>query len=170
MFLPTTADYVKKYENIPVKELGFYIPGQLYMQDAITLRDNNLVGLYGNKTLEQYREEYPTMIISSLDEIVIFVNEAGKSPVEEIDAERYDNMLEMLWPIGWNNGTDSGSFKYSEMYSGEVAYIYAFFTDASTNKRRYFTLRDLVTMPHSEIIQRCRDYAKELKVSEEGEA
>jgi len=168
MFLPTAADYVKKYESLPLKELGFYIPGQLYMQDAITFRDNKYVGLYGNKTLEQYREAHPTMIISSIDEIVIFVDEAAKSPVEEIDAERYENMLEMLWPIGWNNGTDTGSFKYREMYSGKVTDIFAFFTDASSNKRRYFTLRDLVTMPH--VIQRCQDYTKELKPSEEGEA
>lgn len=155
----TTPDFIAKYSDLPVSELAFYIPEKLYIQDEIVINDGRYVGRYSNKTLEEQREEYPLMVIISYDEVVELINNAAKTAVSEITAERFNDMLECMWPLGWHNGVGSESFKFAEMYTGKITSIFAYFTDEATQKRRYFTFRDLVTIGHSEIISRCREFA-----------
>lgn len=155
----STLDFIAKYSNLPVSELTFYIPGELHIQDEIVIKNGSYVGRYCNKTLEEQREEHPEMVIISYDEVTELINNAAKTAVSEITADRFNDMLECMWPLGWHNGVGSESFKFAEMHTGKITDIFAYFTDEATQKRRYFTFRDLVTIGHSEIISRCREYA-----------
>jgi hypothetical protein len=151
----STASYIKKYSHLPVSELVLYIPGKSSIQDTVVVRDGSYVGQYSNKTLEQYREEHPSMIITSFDEAIMLTEELVKTDVSEITEERYNDMLECLWPIDWKQGSGTDSFKFREMYSGNITDIFAFIKDEVSGERRYFTFRDNVRMAHSEIIAKC---------------
>lgn len=167
MSLPSTSELLSKYSNHSVTVLAFYIPGQLWIQDEIVVRNNQYVGRYSNKTLEQSRDEYPTLTIISLDEAAKIIEDSAKQPVREIDNARYEDMLEVLPPIDWKIAEGADSFKFMEMYSGNITDIFAsIITDEfidpdnqySARVRRYFTLRDHVRMPHTEIIKLCREF------------
>lgn len=165
--LPTTFQLISNYPNTPISELVFYIPGQFYTQDTLVIRNGFYVGRYSNLTLEQQRIKFPNMTIMSLDEVATLSEEAAKKSVSEISSEKYNDMLEMLPPLGLVLAEKAASFKFMEMYSGNVANIFArVVLDERMNPddsdspfiRRYFTLRDKVTLSHSEIIKRCYEY------------
>lgn len=63
---------------------------------------------------------------------------------EEITSREYDEMLNILQPVGWTDGM-SASFKVSEPITGSVHPIYVKIID------RFFTFQDNVRMPHHEV-------------------
>lgn len=167
MTIPTVAELIAKYSNLPVTELAFYIPGTAYAQDSLRLIEGEYVGFYSGKTLEQYRQEHPTTVIASYDEIARYSEDLVRRPVEEISAERYHDMLEMLPPVNWRLLKGESSFKFMERHSGNMTNIFASITtDVRLNpndpdsKRviRYFEMLDNMYIPHDEIINRCREY------------
>ena len=82
------------------------------------------------------------------------MGEEYRQPVSEITAERFNDMLEVLPPLGWvfsESGREQ-SFKLMEMYCGNVTDIFAKSGD------RYFQLRDHVTLPHGDIMKQVRGY------------
>lgn len=73
-------------------------------------------------------------------------------PVTEIDADRYNDMLEVLPPVGWHIVGFCQSFRMLEMTGGNVTAIFAKYGD------RYFELSDRVTLTHQAIIEKVRRF------------
>lgn len=163
MIPSSISEVILKIAHIPVIDLVFYIPGQRHAQDCIVFRHGMYVGLYSGKTLSQFRDDHPSMIIAKIKDVAEFAEEKSKEPVEEISQQRYMDMLEMLPPLNWKFYPEEDSFKFSERVSGNIVMIFARITiDSSDIEKsrvtRYFELRDNIHMEHHEIIKRCRDF------------
>lgn len=88
------------------------------------------------------------LVVVSIVEAYRLQEEAAKTEPEEISAEKFDDMLNILPPVGWVPGVGDGpsSFKISEPYTGRVHPVYAKLNG------RYFTFRDDVRMKHDDIL------------------
>lgn len=140
------------------KEMYFYIPGRNTAQDGAVLnKDGEYIGMWSGKTLDAYKVEYPTMILVSLDELQVQVAEAAKQPVSEIDAEKYNDSLEVMPPMNWRSENGHSSFMFVEMYTMDITNIFVEMKINDTEKR-YFTLRDSCNLKQSEIYKKCIDY------------
>ena len=146
-------------------ELYFYIPGNCHPQDVAIIPAGCMYddttpaadiyrGAYSGKTLEEFKEEHPSILLLSWEEVEQQANDAAKQPVSEITEEKYSEMLEVLPPMNWRIEGSNASFMLMEMYSGNVTDIFARICVAP-NAYRFFRLRDVLTLKHSEIIERC---------------
>ncbi|PXW47915.1 uncharacterized protein DUF1419 [Grimontella sp. AG753] len=146
-------------------ELYFYVPGKCNPQDVAIIPAGCMYddstpaadiyrGAYSGKSLEEYKAEYPSILLLTWEEVEEHANEAARLPVSEITEEKYQEMLEVLPPMNWCNLGETASFMLMEMYSGNVTDIFSKIRVAP-NEFRYFRLRDLCTLTHSEIIERC---------------
>lgn len=98
----------------------------------------------------------------TLDDAVEHKQNSCLKDVQEITADEYQEALEILPPIHWQQDT----FKCSEMYSGIITSIYCLIRKPGTDNyrddgHRYFVLRDKVTMKPREIRNRCLEFMAE---------
>jgi len=114
----------------------------------------NGLSAYSKQTEAEVRERYSDAERITLDEAVERKAQAFRHPVEGSTEEHFNEMLNVLPPIGWHRTGDGESFKMSEMTSGTITQIYA------RIGARYFTLADDVRTPHAEIMRRCHEFAK----------
>jgi hypothetical protein len=146
-------------------ELYFYIPGNCHPQDVAIIPTGCVYddttpagdiyrGAYSGKTLEQYKAEHPSILLLTWEEVEQQANDAARQPVSEITEEKYEEMLEVLPPMNCCYLGVTASFMLMEMYSGNVTDIFAR-VHVAPNEFRYFRLRDLCTLTHGEIIERC---------------
>ena len=84
-------------------------------------------------------------------------DDAVRQPVSEITEETYKEMFEVLPPMNCCYLGITASFMLAEMYSGNVTDIFARFR-LGPNNYRYFRFRDLCTLTHSEIVERCNAF------------
>lgn len=75
-----------------------------------------------------------------------------KSGPEEITADRFHEMLNILPPVAWHNTSDGESFKMCERSAGNVTAIFVKLGD------RYFTFSDDIRTPHAACCRRVADY------------
>lgn len=107
------------------------------------------------ETLEEIRARYPDAEYIIFDDAIKISEEKHRLPVREITEKDFWEMLEVLPPAGWKQEPNCESFKLSERWSGNITDIYARIGE------RYFTLRDTIFLPHTEIVNRCNKYIKE---------
>ncbi|EJB9539078.1 DUF1419 domain-containing protein [Salmonella enterica] len=149
-------------------ELYFYVPGKCNPQDVAIIPAGCIYddstpaadiyrGAYSGKSLEEYKAEYPSILLLTWEEVEKQANEAARQPVSEITEETFDEMLEVLPPMNCCYRGVTASFMLMEMYSGNITDIFARISVAP-NEFRYFRLRDLCTLKHDEIIERCRAF------------
>lgn len=159
MTTPNTTATVKR------PELYFYIPGKSHPQDVAiipagcTYDDSTPAadiyrGGYSGKSLEEYKAEHPSILLLTWEEVEAQANDAVRQPVSEITEETYEEMFEVLPPMNCCYLGITASFMLVEMYSGNVTDIFARFR-LGPNNYRYFRFRDLCTLTHSEIVERC---------------
>ncbi|ELP3932572.1 DUF1419 domain-containing protein [Escherichia coli] len=157
--------------NTAYPTMYFYNPGDCYPQDIATIpadkiNENTIPvadryrGVYSGKSLEEYKAEYPLMLLLTLNEVDQRANEAAKQPVSEITPEVFRDMLEVLPPMNWCLIGPNSTFMLSEMYSGNVTDIFARIR-VGKEELRYFRLRDLCTLKHDEIVERCKTYMQQ---------
>lgn len=101
-------------------------------------------------TVEQVRQRYPDVQQGSYDQAMDAIEQAFREGPVEIDRKTFLDMLYVLPPVGHTLAATSQSFKLVERTCGRVTQIYAFVDG------RFFRLRDLYTLPHDEIVARCR--------------
>lgn len=130
------------------EERVFYSAAKRCVIDGI--RDDGR-GLYSRETLDEVRLRYPDCEAVPIDTAIERMDAAFRSPPVEITAERFWEMLEVLPPVAWKRGADTESFKLSEFTSGAITQIFCRIDE------RYFELSDNVTLPHDEIVRRCRE-------------
>jgi hypothetical protein len=110
--------------------------------------------VFGGKTLEAIRAEYPDAERLTLGEAIARKDAVYRREPVEITRERYWEMLEVLFPEDWQGfGTAEESFKLSERTAGTITAIFCRLGE------RHFELADCFTTPHAEIVARCRAVA-----------
>lgn len=75
-----------------------------------------------------------------------------KSEPEEITAERFHDMLNILPPVGWNTDSDGECFRISERLAGRITAIFVRIGE------RYATFADDIRTPHRECCRRAAEF------------
>jgi len=73
---------------------------------------------------------------------------------EEISAERFGDMLNILPPMSWKTDSDGESFKMCEFTCGRITAIFVRIGE------RYATFSDRASTPHRECCRRAYEYFK----------
>lgn len=77
-----------------------------------------------------------------------------KTDPEEITAERFQEMLNILPPVGWRNTSNGEVFRMSEHLAGNITSIFVRIGE------RYVTFADRRSMPHEECCRRAFEYLR----------
>lgn len=105
-------------ETVIEAKYCFYLSGSYNIHDIATLRQNGeRIGAYGHKTLKELQAENPNVKLMLTDDAVKEINGLKQklySNVREISEERYNEMLCIMPPMDWQNG----SFLLYEAASG----------------------------------------------------
>lgn len=109
------------------------------------------LSLVNGETLEQIRERYPNAIITELDAILKAEADFFKQAPVEIDAEKWDYMLNVLPPVQWTNEHGAETFKMSEMTSGTITTIFCRIGN------RYFEVVDDYWVSHDQVATACKE-------------
>ena len=137
----------------------FYVPGDCNLIDTATA-DNR--GMYSGETLEEILERYPGAQLMDIDEACAMAEKAKHDKYVhcpmEITAERFEEMLNAMPPVGWKHGPGGQSFKMSERMTGMLTAIFCEIGG------RYFELCDDIRNSHEWILRECQ------KVIEAGKA
>ena len=133
-------------------EQCFYVPGKPGIIDLI--HPNTGRSCIGGNTLEEIREEYPGAEVGDFEEVVGQQDDYWRRPPVEITAERFEEMLCVLPPVGWERGESAEVFKMSEPTSGEITAIFCRLGD------RYFEMQDRIDMNPGLVIAKCEKAAK----------
>ena len=102
------------------------------------------------ETLEQVQKRYPGAIVETWKTYIDRKEAALVEPPVEISEDKYTEMLEVLPPVNWVQRNGTSTFKMSECLSGRITSIYCCIG------HRFFTLTDKISLPHDEIVERCR--------------
>jgi hypothetical protein len=86
----------------------------------------------------------PDLVVIDLWEATQRQEAADKSEPVEITAERFDEMLNILPPVGWTTTGNGESFKMCERYRGRITSIFV------KLNQRHFTFMDSISLPHDE--------------------
>ena len=128
------------------KEKVVYVPGSTSLIDYI--KDGKTICF--NETLEQVQLRHPGAVEMSLDEAVRLVDkaiiEAYVTEPVEVTEDRYMEMLEILPPMKWKNGT----FMMSELLCSHYTSIFCQIGS------RYFEMVDSAFLSAEEIIDRVK--------------
>lgn len=103
---------------------------------------------WGQKTLSDLQGSYPDMTVISVAAVINLQNEKYRTPVAEINRERYIDQLEVLPPMDWCRTNKGESFKSMEMYAGDVTSIFV------RTEGRFFEFRDVCTLSHAQVLAR----------------
>ncbi|EHK7650564.1 DUF1419 domain-containing protein [Escherichia coli] len=149
-------------QNTPrMTNLYFYIPGRTTPQDIVCIKpesttpptSDHYFGLYSKKTLTEYQKESPGIRVLTWEEVAYEVRRAAMKPVTEITFERYTDMLEVLPPLRWVSSGENTTFMLIERFTDNITDIFARI-HTGEGKYRYFTLRDVDTLTHREIVEK----------------
>ena len=136
----------------------FYVPGKPGILDAVHPKTGR--GVYGGRTLAETQQENPGAIMATFDRAIAESEDLSRLPVSFTNETQFDEMLNVLPPAGWIRGDFAEFFKMSERYSGIITDIYVRVYDD------YFHLRDDITLPHSEIVDRCIAYRDSIEANQ----
>ncbi|WP_426575600.1 hypothetical protein ACP179_01765 (plasmid) [Xenorhabdus stockiae] len=128
-----------KFEKQQEMELMvYYVPRELKMLDVVVLVD----GEY---------QRHPSCELISCENADHTIGDVAKRSVQRVSADEYMDKLGIL-PLHLRGGCGSESFKIREMRMGKIADIYV------NIGKEHFTLRDDVSLSHSEIVQRVKAF------------
>ena len=117
--MTTTITQVEDYKTA---KHCFYIPGKPYVQSgAFLFSDGKYYSPHDIKTLDDMKKENPDVIMITWDEAFSQIDEIDNvtySIVKEIDKERFNEMLNVLPPMDWQNVGGASTFLISEATSG----------------------------------------------------
>lgn len=116
------------------------------------ISERGYVSKYGEQTLEELQSVYQDIKLVSYEEY----QDIFKTPVKEINKDRFNDMFEVLPPLGLVCQKKSMTFKLMEMYSDNITYIFAEISG------RYFEFRDRLTLTHDNIIAKVTEAFPEL--------
>lgn len=138
----------------------FCAPGRLGIIDvAVEREDGVLVGQISKETIEELWVRYPGVVVDTMDAAIARRNVAMTHSPTEITEEQFFSALHCLPPMGWVQKGNAESFKMSEFTSGAITGIYARVDD------RYFTMSDVYTMKHEDIVSACAAVFPELQIT-----
>ncbi|HHH2235411.1 TPA: DUF1419 domain-containing protein [Yersinia enterocolitica] len=140
-----------------IPEMWFYIPGNLWATGVAIWKSGAYICGYTKQTLEQLRQQHPTMVLLSFDAVEKAIEESAITSVIEISEDKYNEFLNILPPLDWVGGEGSCTFKLREMYVGNITSIYVRYHDGEC-RYKYFTFRNRVTIKHVEILNLVREY------------
>jgi hypothetical protein len=129
----------------------FYIPGKRWAEDGAVLVDDVWCGLWSpHKTLADYPAG--TVILTD-EEVSSRVEAICITQPKEVDADRYQYLLEVLPPLGWRGlGSGAESFKLSEFTSGRVTCVMV------RIGARYFEFEDVFSKSHDDCVKKVTDW------------
>lgn len=144
-----------------ITNLYFYIPGRFTAQDIVCIKpesttpptSDHYFGLYSKKSLTDYQNEYPDMKLLTWDELTHEIHKSAIKPVTEITHDRYTEMLEVMPPLRWVSSNENTTFMLCERFTGNITDIFARIHTGG-NEYRYFTLRDVETLTHRQIVEK----------------
>ena len=115
------------------------------------VRPDTGLGLYGGKTLEGIRSQYPDAVVLPTSVATEKLDDLFVSKVlTEITEQQFFYALEVLPPVGRTNRDGVESFKMSERLSGMITSIYV------SSCARFFTFDDRITLSHEAIADKLR--------------
>jgi hypothetical protein len=115
--------------------------------------DNLLPGQDAYHRLAQLIPKYGhDLVMLTPEEALIRFEAQFLSGPEEITEERFQEMLNILPPVGWKNDSDGESFKICERTAGRLTAIFIRIGE------RYATLTDDIRTPHQECCRRAAEY------------
>lgn len=99
----------KPVESYMESKWCFYEKGQTHVFDVATLRENGQrLSHFSNKSIMELQAEKPNMAImlwTDAEAEMEKINESRFSGVEEITEDEYNNALNVLPPLDWNDGS-----------------------------------------------------------------
>ncbi len=149
-------------QHLPrMTNMYFYIPGRLMPQEIVCIKpesttpptSDHYFGLYSKTTLTEYQNEFPNIKILTWEEVALEVHQAAVKPVTEISLNRYTEMLEVLPPLRWVSSNENTTFMLSERFTDNITDMFAQI-HTGEGKFRYFTLRDVDTLTHRQIVEK----------------
>lgn len=106
-------------------------------------------GVYSDRTLEQFREEYPNAEKIHLEEAIQRRENFYRTEPATITQEQFQEALNVLPPVEWTNASDVETFKMSERLTDAITAIYCRIGD------NHFSFNDNFTLRHEDIVARC---------------
>lgn len=107
------------------------------------------LGTWGKKTLEETREDYPDAVIMDLDDAIEASDARYITKPICITREAFDDALNVLPPVDWQNTSGMETFKMSEQLSGNITGIYC------RIGKEHYCLNDQMTMSREDIYKAC---------------
>lgn len=101
----------------------FYQPGQHWPWSYVYDSEAGQVDQCG-KSLDELATRYPGMTIITEAECREKIEALTREAPVLIDAEAYDDALNMLPPMGWEHYEETASFRMSERLNGNITRIY----------------------------------------------
>ena len=127
-----------------MSEHAFYVPGARWAQDGAVLVDGVWRGQFSpHKGLADYP---PGTEVLELGVLAARVEALCCTEPVEIDADRFNYLLEVLPPLGWVRRVGAESFKLSEFTNGRVTCV------AVRVGSRYFSFEGVASTPHDECV------------------
>lgn len=124
---------------------------------AVLNADGERIGLYSRMTESELAAEHPGMGLETTQGLEKLMLDFFRRPVQEIDADLFEQQLEVLPPEDWQVDSFGESFKLAEHLSGSITHIYA------RVGRRYFAMTDDAATPHAEIMARVLNFMETTK-------
>lgn len=118
----------------------------------------------GDKTLAQWQQERPGMILLTGEAVDRHHDDAAREAPKLITAEEYDDALNCLPPMGWHRGGSAESFKMSELTSGNMTAIYVRLS------REFVRLVDDYRLTHPQIMARIYPVIEQLRAERDAAA
>jgi hypothetical protein len=133
----------------------WYVPGETAIVDLIHPDDGLTLHLF--EAMAQIRARHPTAERMSCEAAWAAADAIGttryRQDIVEVTAERFDDALNVLPPVGWTTRQGVESFRISERIWGAITDIYARRGD------RYFKLADDIRLSPDIIAERVRAFA-----------
>jgi hypothetical protein len=105
-------------------ERVFYQPGQHWVWAYAEQNESGEWVDQAGANLEKLSGRYPGMTLITSEEAVALIEGLSKEAPVLIDAQTYDDALNVLPPMGWVHNGDSSSFRMSERTNGRITRIY----------------------------------------------
>jgi hypothetical protein len=132
----------------------WYVPGETHIVDLIHPDDG--LTLHYREDETQVRARYPNAQRLSCEDAWKAADAVGtaryRQDITEVTAERFNDALNVLPPVGWTTRQGIDSFRISERIWGSITDIYARLGD------RFFKLSDDIRLSPDIVVERVRAF------------
>jgi hypothetical protein len=137
----------------------YYVLGECHIIDEIDPETG--LTKYGGHTKGEVLARYPQAVELSWEEVEPLIDEAANkkfcSRPQRINAERWEEMLNVLPPKRWMQDGEGESFKFMEMTWGDLGLIFCRLGED------YWEFTDSHSLTHEQICQKCREQGQRNK-------